>query len=311
VVTSSVMKRLLFLLLILVGCHRAPDDLEPKISYTVQDRYLRQLPAPFEPLSEREWEEEWGRETRIGFAFARQLDLYQAITAFRRAIILSPPKERRLEIEYEILLCYYMGKKYDEAIYAFESSDLKQVDTRFPAFSDLLIILYECYQQTGQEQKAERILELLKLYDPDVEKRLQISKTLLQGDIASLQRSEEPYIHDFLATYRAQKKSPQKAQWLNAILPGAGYLYVGQKQSAITSFLLNGLFIAAAYHFYERGNIAAGVITTSFEAGWYFGGINGAKLEAKLYNERLYERCATPLMNQHRLFPVLMLQHAF
>ncbi len=306
------MKRLLLLLLILfTGCHRAADHLEPKINYTVQDRYLKQLPAPFKPLSDTEKQEEWGRETRIGFAFARQLDLYQAITAFKRAAILSPPKERKLEIEYEILLCYYLGKKYNEAIYAFENSELKDADPHFAAFQDLLIILYECYQQTNQEEKMRRTLDILKYFYPEAEEKLTLSSRLIQGDICALQESKEPYIQDFVAAYRQQKKSPESAQWLNAALPGSGYLYLGQKQSALTAFLLNGLFIAAACHFYQRGDIAAGVITTSFEAGWYFGGIYGAGQEAKLYNERLYERYATPLMNQQRLFPILMLQHAF
>ena len=95
------------------------------------------------------------------------------------------------------------------------------------------------------------------------------------------------------------------------ILPGAGYLYVGQKQSAVTAFLLNGLFIAAAVHFFCKWEIAAGVITTSFEAGWYFGGIYGAGESAKLYNERVYEDLAYPALNRNGLFPVLMLQYGF
>jgi len=57
--------------------------------------------------------------------------------------------------------------------------------------------------------------------------------------------------------------------------------------------------------------LAAGIITTSFEAGWYFGGIYGAGESAKLYNERLYEKAVYPAMNRHSLFPVLMLKFGF
>ena len=84
-----------------------------------------------------------------------------------------------------------------------------------------------------------------------------------------------------------------------------------QRLTPATAFLLNGLFIAAAYQFFHRGHIVAGIITTSFEAGWYFGGIYGAGEEAKYYNERIYECNAAQILHQHSLFPVLMLRHAF
>ena len=61
------------------------------MSYAVQDKYLLSLPSPFEPLSEEEKAQDWGKEIQIGFSFAHELDLYQAITAFKRAEFLLPP----------------------------------------------------------------------------------------------------------------------------------------------------------------------------------------------------------------------------
>ena len=101
------------------------------------------------------------------------------------------------------------------------------------------------------------------------------------------------------------------AQTLNAIIPGAGYLYLGQTQSAFTSFALNGLFLATAGYFVHEHNYAAALITLSFESGWYLGGIAGAKDAAKLYNERLYETHAHHHMRDQKLFPILMLNHGF
>ncbi len=294
-----------------VGCHRGSDPIEPKINYSVQDLYLKQLPAPFQPLTQEEKAEGWGRETLIGFGFAQELDLYRAVTAFKRARILSPPEKRDLELNYEILLCYYLGQRYTDVIDTFERSALEKVDSSFPAFFDLLIILYDSYQKSGQEEKAEMVLQLMHNEDPSLEEPLALYRDFLKGDIEILCAHSEPYVEAFCSAYREEKKSPKHAQWLSALVPGAGYLYLGQKQSALTAFLLNGLFIAAACHCYQKGEVAAGVILTSFEMGWYFGGIHGAQQEAKLYNERLYERYAAPLMNQHHLFPVLMLQHAF
>lgn len=297
------------------GCHRLSEHIEPKIDYAVQDRYLQNLPSPFIPLTEGEKKEGWGREAEIGFAFAHQLDLYQAITAFKRALILLPAQEktRKLELEYEILLSYYFGKKYTDVAYTFETTALRFADTEFPAFRDMLLVLYDSYMHLGRVERADQIRGLIRYYYPDTEEKLLLSAALTAGDIEQLEplRADNPVVNTILTTYNQERKSISKAQWLNTALPGAGYLYVGQRQTAVTAFLLNGLFIGASYYFFHQGNIPAGVIFTSFEAGWYLGGIYGAGEEAKFYNERLYEKTATPLMNREGLFPALMIQHAF
>ena len=209
-----------------------------------------------------------------------------------------------------------MGQKYDQAIAIFQNSALKTVSTEFTSLHDLLVVLYDCYIKTNQSAQADHILQVFNQYFPDQSMDLYLSKSLMMADFTSLNLIEEtppprPYLSNFLQEYQMHKKSVGKAQLLNAVLPGSGYLYLGQKQSAMTAFLLNGLFIAAAACCFCNDNIAAGVIFTSFEAGWYFGGVYGVGLEAKCYNERLYETLGCPLMREQRLFPVLMLKYAF
>lgn len=303
-------KILFCLLLLAAACHHVPRQIEPTMSYAVQDKYLLSLPSPFEPLSEEEKAQDWGKEIQIGFSFAHELDLYQAITAFKRAEFLLPPdSSRRLEVQYEILLCYYIGKKSKEVIYTFDHSNLRYVDPQFPAFHDLLLILYDTYNQEKMTSQAQRIYQLIQQYFPDEAENLSLSSALLRADFPVLEST--PRFAAFLEDYNSRKKSIGTAQGLNALLPGAGYLYLGQNQSAATAFFLNSLFIAASAYFFDQGNIAAGIIFTSFEAGWYFGGIYGAGLEAKSYNERLYENMTTPMMNREKLFPALMLNYAF
>jgi hypothetical protein len=310
------MKKFLFVsLVVLAGCMHVPEQIEPTVSAAVQERYLQALPSPFKPLSEEERLHSWAREMEIGHAFARKLDLYQAITAFKRAEILLTEADiqRQLEVHYEILLCYYVACKWDDVVDTFENSPLKTADASFPALHDMLLALYDTYIHVGDERNANRMLQLIYAYFPDEAQKLYLSKALLQADLPIVQTAakETPHLSSFLQSYAAQKKSIPTAQVLNAALPGAGYFYIGQKQSGITALLLNGLFIGASVYFFESGNIPAGIIFTSFEAGWYFGGIYGAGLEAKQYNERLYERLAGPMMNQERLFPVLRLNYAF
>ncbi len=306
------------LLCVAVGCTRVPNQIEPTITHSVPDRYLHSLPSAFPPLSEEEKAEGWGKEVLIGHGFATHLDLYQAITAYKRAEILVPPekKTRLLEIQYEILFCYYVGLKWGDVLYTFQNSQLKTADKNFSALHDLLLILYDTYIHLGNEREAQQTLYLIHTYFPNDSQKLALSKALIQADFPTLYEIDKhpppkSYLDDFLTTYESQKKSISTAQTLNAFVPGAGYFYLGQTQSGITAFLLNGLFLGASIYFFEEGNVPAGVIFTSFEAGWYFGGIYGAGLEAKYYNERLYERLATPMMHRERLFPILMLNYAF
>ena len=305
------------LLLVFSSCHRS-CELEPQINYAVQDRYLKSLPSPFAPLNSEESAQDWGREYRVGLGFAKQLDLYQAMTSFRRADILMPDdlEARKTQVEYDTLLAYYLGKKYSDVTYTYENSHLNRVGKEFTPLHDLLVILYDSYIQVGEVGKAELILNLIKELFSSTEKKLVISTALKNADMGTLYELSDKDPNDtslshLLASYEASQKSATTAQALNAFLPGAGYFYLGQRQSAVTAFLLNGLFIAAAYTFFHRGHTAAGIITTGFEAGWYFGGIYGAKEETKFYNERIYENLASPMMNQKGLFPVLMLKYGF
>jgi len=308
---------LLILFLLLSSCYHTSEKIEPKLDYSVQDKYLLSLPSPFAPLTKEELAEEWSKEYRIGLAFAHQLDLYQSITAFKRAEILIPKDnvERLREVEYGMFLCYYLGRKYNDAIYVFENSELKFVDNSFPATEDLLLLLYDCYSRVGNETRANIILDHIQKSYPDAANKLYVYSSVMEADIPKLEEiGSHPsyeYIEEFVEDYEKDKKSVRKARNLNAMLPGAGYFYLGQAQSGVTALVLNGLFIAASYYFFDHGNIAAGAIFTSFEAGWYFGGIYGAGEEAKFYNERLYETKATHMMNEKGLFPGFMIKYAF
>ncbi len=300
------------------GCYRVQDRIDPQISFQIQEQHFARLSSGFPSLSFSEKTSDWGKEYIIAHAFAKELDLYRAVSTFKRALILLPSEDsaRKLEIQYDILLCYYLGKRYDETIEAFDRSDLAHVDRSFPAYHDLLLILYECYHEMDDPEKQECIYNLMQKSFPDTAEKIKLSRAIREGDLDSIQQfalgfQNDSYLDDLLNYYHANKKSVAKAQLLNAILPGAGYLYIGQKKSAFTAFVLNGLFIAAAVQFFRNDQFAAGIITTGFESGWYFGGIYGAGEEAKYYNERLYDKKAATILNQHNLFPTLMIKYDF
>lgn len=336
----------------------ARGDFKPKLDYTLQDRYLLHKKSPFSEFNEVEKATLWGKEYYIGTHFAKSLDLYQAITSFKRANILIPDEflERKRQIEYQILFAYYLGKKYQDAVDVFESSLLSGVDGSFSAYHDLLVILFESYTKVEERDKAKVVLRLLDKSYPMTAKKLELSEAILtariddirtlsdfaateeevktliakqnegsvqlavdQGsvlpedkitflqDLIDCQKSTRKIAKEFLR----HRKSPLLAQLLNAVIPGTGYLYLGQKQTAVTALAVNSLFIASMAYFFAKQNYPAGIIATSFEIGWYFGGILGAKENANIYNEKLYEDKAHYRLRDHRLYPALVLCYGF
>lgn len=306
----------------LSACYRVPSRIEPTIiapphpkEAQREERFGLILPAefsvsPFPPLQAEEYCTDWGKEYRIALAFADDFDLYRAVTGFKRALYLMPCDNlaRKLEIEYAIALAYFLGKKYTEVVYAVESTELLNTDNTFPAYSDLLLILYDSYCQLDRKEHAEFILKLIEGKDCDTAKRLTLLSVIRQADFDALcETGHEVLVND----YRRRTKSIGKAQLFNAILPGAGYWYVGLKDTAVTAFIINSLFIAASAHFFTSGHTAAGIVTLSFEGGWYFGGIYGVGLAAKYYNERLYTEYADSIAQREQLFPLMMLKYTF
>lgn len=311
---------LFILLLALNGCRPVPCSFEPEICYTPPASVIDSLPSPFEPFSDEERQQEWSKEMILGMAFAKEMDLYRAITCFKRALFLLPeedPTNRYAELEYQIILCYYLGDKYQEAIEFFENSCLiSATSSGFPGYRSLLIVLYDCYETIGFPDRSEKVLQLLEMHEPEAAEDLRIYTATEMGDLAALDcyRDQDRHgeqIDYFLARYEADALSPSKARTLNAMLPGAGYLYVGQRSTALTSFLLNSLFTLAAFQAFHHNQVAAGIILTGFELGWYLGGINGAGLAANQYNERLYQDHAKEYLLCEGLFPVLMFSFAF
>ena len=317
--TSSMLSKLLIslvLLFALSSCHPKSRVFEPSITFLPNQRSIQNLASAFPP--QESIREDWNKEIFIGNALAKDLDLYRAISSYKRALILMPKNQYslRLQAEYSLAYCYYLGRRYPEFLETVEFGPLMNVPETFPPFRDLAVMLFDAYEQTEQKERACRIHKMMQTVDPATADQLSLYSNLKAGNLScAMPQITSNTCSDtmlpYLSVYQAGKKSVSKAQLLNAVLPGAGYYYVGQQKSAVTSFLLNALFIAATVQFAERGYVPAAIITGSFELGWYVGGINGAGLAAKEYNERLYELQVKEMMIHHRLFPVLMLKTAF
>lgn len=297
----------------LVACNPCPP-FEPDVQYCVTDKRVQALPTPFPALSKNELQQLWGKELYLGSRFADEADFYRAITAFKSALFLIPAKElsRKAQIEYSIFLSYYLAAKYKEAIETYENSSLPLSASSFPAYRELLITLYDTYGKIECTDKQGHVYELIRQDFPDLADTLSLSSAIIEADFCFLnEQTDKPYVNQLLTDYAFEKKSPKTAGRLQTFFPGAGYYYVGLKNAAVTSFIINSLFIAGTYQLFHKGYPAIALFTLSLEAGWYFGGINGAQIAANEYNERLYERLSKDTLINEKLFPILRLEYAF
>ena len=297
-----------------------PTDIKPNLSFSPSIHLITSFSPPYPALREEERKTDWGKELYLAQAFAKELDLFRASTAFKRARILSAGEEidtaRKNQIEYGLVLCYWLSNKYEEVVEIFENRRLEVSQKTFPPYQSLLVILYDSYLKLGEKNKASNLLKLAKSlpplpHDQNLEKKLELYTAFLDANVDALYHKGPKTIQNAMQDFQNQRKSPFKAGLYNAILPGAGYLYVGQKQTALTSFLLNTLFIAATCQFATHGQTAAAIITGGFELGWYVGGIRGANEAAKQYNSTLYNLVSKELLVKEKLFPLLMIDYAF
>lgn len=297
---------LLLVLITFSACQPLPRLSPPQLVYTPSnDEHSR-----FKTLVGKvDLNKDWGKEYKIGISLARERDYYRAITALKRALVLMPIHSiAKKNIYYNIGLCYFFGKKYEDAL-----TYLEQVKTNssWEYYSDYLTIIYDCYLKSHQYEKAELILDKLSKENPALENKLSSYTHLTKGDLKALKESKDLSLSSFVNGVEDRWKSPRKAQFLNAILPGSGYLYLNQKSTALTSFLLNSIFIATTYRLFNRHHVALGILAGSLELGWYIGGIHGAAESARFHNRLIYDREASFLMKKKRLFPALMIHYAF
>lgn len=86
---------------------------------------------------------------------------------------------------------------------------------------------------------------------------------------------------------KSQKEKSPKIAGILSIIPGAGYLYTKHKQTAISSFFLNGLFSFATASSLSTKNYGVALISGVFGLAFYSANIYGSINSAKRYNSQL------------------------
>lgn len=234
-----------------------------------------------------------------------------ALHSLNKAQALSEQVNR--EIEYLQLVCYYLTQQYAKAKEVFEQSSLLYLEKSSKYYDPVLTMLLECYEKVGEKTKADHVISKLLEAHTQNPFQLMIAQAVYREDFSKLgalayQLDEKLDLTKWVDAYRQKLKSPKKAKWYSLLLPGLGYYYAGQSQSAITSFLVNGLLIAATAQCVVTKLYPLAIALGTFECGWYFGGAFGAMRSAKQYNHILFQELEAQLKDKTQLLPDLSLE---
>ncbi len=240
-------------------------------------------------------------QLRFAESYFNKGEYYRAISEYERFLHFFPEDPRVELVLFKVGESYLNGKRFKQALDAFNAVTEKYRNTKFAVKAYLK--LAECHRKLKDPQKALAALDRLLTVSDETEIRdetfyrmgwicLDMDKwEKAQGffDKISPANSERYRLKQLSEKMNKKKflktKNPSAAGLL-AILPGAGHFYCERYQDAFMAFLLNGAMILAAYEAFDNNNEALGGLITFFEIGLYSGNIYSATNCAHKYNRK-------------------------
>ncbi len=240
----------------------------------------------------------------MGFAHAllAEGDAYRAVSEYQTFLFLFPHHPRSAEAWFSMGKAYQADGQWEEALRAFGQATHAEAGETLWAHQAALET-GETLLRAGRPVAAARALEeVARTPEWQAIRGKAIHRAawawmharawgealrMLQGMAPEddPQGRSQALVREILEEV---PKLPQRSPWvaggLAALLPGSGHLYVGRPKEAITSFLLNGAFIAGAVWAIREGYPVTGGILSFFELGWYLGGISTASRGAEQFN---------------------------
>lgn len=209
----------------------------------------------------------------------------EAIIEYKRITFFDPNINSRT-LEFNYIKSLFALSKYEDVIYSIRNSSFYD-DNIFR------IKLSEAYFKLGDYKMALNALENFNTH-----KALEL-KGLINTNLDDLKSAEDnyslinsdyiffDYIEQNQKTISDLKKINYKSKNIAGflgIIPGGGYLYSGQKATALTSLLLNSVFCYATITSIKSKNYGVAGLTGLFGTAFYIGNIFGGIKSVERYN---------------------------
>jgi putative component of membrane protein insertase Oxa1/YidC/SpoIIIJ protein YidD len=168
------------------------------------------------------------------------------------------------ELAFQVALIQYKLQNYDNALQS-NSVALESCETIFckPKIISLNGLIYASKYDWQSSIQSYKSLSLFESYELIANKNLELTEKAI----------------------RFKNKSASLAGILS-IIPGAGYAYTGNKQTAISALIVNGLLAYATYTNLKNKNYGMGILTSVFNLSFYIGNIYGATKSANRFNDQ-------------------------
>lgn len=205
----------------------------------------------------------------------------------------------QLELFINKMICLKALEEYEKALFEYEN----KCPVEFKLNSELLyqVALIQ-YKLQNYKQSIEKNLLALETCNNDYckPKIIMLNGLLFanqlewNGALLSYESLQEFESHKQISiinseivknAFQIKYKKPYVGGILS-IIPGAGYLYTGHKQTAISAFLINGLLAYATYTSFKNENYGIALLTSVFNLSFYIGNIYGAAKSATRYNDK-------------------------
>lgn len=191
-----------------------------------------------------------------------------------------------LTFEYNYIRSLFALGKYEDVIFSIQKS----------IFSNEILLkikLAESYFKLSDYGMALTSIEDLEI-NKSVELRSLIYTNI--GDLISAEKNLNSIDKDYIfyeyvehnkkiiSDLKKVKLKSKKIAGILSVIPGGGYLYSGQKATAITSLFLNTAFCYATITSIKSGNYGIAGLTGIFGSAFYIGNILGGIKSAERHN---------------------------
>ncbi len=242
-------------------------------------------------------------QLKVADAFMDEGEYYQAVTEYKRYLILFAGSEKADYAAFRIGQAYFRGEEYAAAArafqglrekypasgYAVEAGYLEGLSLwKMKAYDRARTTLAVLAEEHPESDYAPRALVVVSLAALDEDKE-ETSRRAMGRFLErypghpGVQGVKEAMA--LLDRYRElPEKSPALAGFMSAILPGSGYIYAEHYGDGITAFIINGLFIAGTVAAIHNENYAVAGIVGGVGVPFYLGNIYGSANAAKKWN---------------------------
>jgi tetratricopeptide (TPR) repeat protein len=240
-------------------------------------------------------------QNKTSISFADQLyqkdEYYRAVSEYNRYLFFEAKNSSDSGYCFlKIAKSYYKGEDYNSGISFIESTLSNfSIDANLTNnLNNYLGLNYLklgspksaiiCFKKNSNNPKSNLLIGAANLYLFNWRESIDKFKSL-----SGSANSKISFVSEELSLIAKEgmdfkTKSPALAGVLSGILPGGGYVYTKNYQTALSSFLINTLLLGTTYELHRNDLKFAGGTTFLLAFGWYVGNIYGSVNSAIRYN---------------------------